>query len=152
MRVLIAAGRGLLLAAAFVVGSVTSFASTSFAQETSQPEELVVDLNRLEDRAEACRLHFVFTNPTDRVFEQLTFDLVLFNPDGIIAERVALDAAPLLADKTIVKQFDIADRACSEIGRVLVNDIAACVDQSGPVERCIALIEPRASGSVDLFR
>ena len=115
-------------------------------------EALIVDLNRLEDRGDACRLHFVFTNPTDRVFEQLTFDLVLFDADGVIAERVALEAAPLLADKTIVKQFDIAGRVCADISRVLINDIGGCVDQSGPVESCIAMIEPRATGAADLFR
>ena len=134
--------RRVLLGAALVVGAVPAYGQ----------EALVVDLNRLEDRDGACRLHFVFTNPTDRVFEQLTFDLVLFDAAGVIAERVALEAAPLLADKTIVKQFDIAGRACADIGRVLINDIAACADQAGPVERCIAMIEPRATGTAELFR
>ena len=130
------------MGAALVAGAVPAYGQ----------EALVVDLNRLEDRDEACRLHFVFTNPTDRVFEQLTFDLVLFDAGGVIAERVALEAAPLLADKTVVKQFDIAGRACADIGRVLINDIGACADQSGPIESCIAMIEPRATGTAELFR
>jgi hypothetical protein len=121
------------------------------APASAQAPPLVVDLNRLEDRDGACRLHFVFTNPADRVFERLTLDLVLFDADGVIAERVALEAAPLLADKTMVKQFDIAGRPCADIGRVLINDVTACADRSGPADGCLGLIEPRATGGAELF-
>jgi hypothetical protein len=113
---------------------------------------LTVDLNRLEDRDGACRLHFVFTNPTDRAFEALTLDLVLFDAGGVIAERVALEAAPLLADKTMVKQFDLPGRACADIGRVLINDVTACADREGPIEGCIDMIAPRATAAAELFR
>jgi hypothetical protein len=66
----------------------------------------------------------------------------MFDSGGVIAKRMALDAAPLPAQKTTVKLFDVQQLACLEVGQILLNEIMACRDQSGTRTDCATLVEP----------
>jgi len=97
-----------------------------------------VELNRLEERSGGCRVHLVIENASARAFTSYRLDLVIFASDGIIARRVALEAAPLRARKTMVKEFELEDLACAGIGRILLNDISACSSEAGGTGDCVA--------------
>lgn len=103
---------------------------------------LEIELNKLEPVAEGCRAYLVFSNHTPSAFTELKLDLVMFDTGGVIAKRMALNAAPLPADKTTVKLFDVADLACEDLGRVLLNEVIACGDDGGPRSDCAALVAP----------
>ena len=90
-------------------------------------------------------------NPRADGLATLTLDLVMFDTDGIIARRLAIEAAPLPAHKTSIKVFDIENLACSRIGLVLLNDVVACADAGGPRTDCLALVETSAKGSIDFI-
>lgn len=101
-----------------------------------------VELNKLEPNGAACRAYLVLANGTASAFETLKLDLVLFDPDGVVARRLAVETAPLPAGKTSLKVFDIDGLACAHVGRVLVNDVMACADASGSRADCLGLVEP----------
>lgn len=110
-----------------------------------------VELNKLETSGDACRAYLVLRNPRADGLATLTLDLVMFDTDGIIARRLAIEAAPLPAHKTSIKVFDIENLACSRIGLVLLNDVVACADAGGPRTDCLALVETSAKGSIDFI-
>ena len=100
-------------------------------------ESLHIELNRLEQRDDGCRVHLVLENTSPRAYSSYRLDLVIFAADGVIARRVALEAAPLRADKTMVKEFELAGLACRDVGRVLLNDVPACAAGAGDIDDCV---------------
>jgi len=103
-----------------------------------------VELNRLEPRGDACRAHLLLESATTRAFESLRLELVLFDEDGVVTRRVAVETAPLPAGKTSLEAFDIDGLACAAVGRVLLNDVLACADAEGPVRDCLSRLEVAA--------
>lgn len=103
--------------------------------------KVAVELNKLETNGDGCQPYLVFANKTDIDFDSLKLDLVMFDDDGIIARRVAVEGAPLSSGKMVVKAFDIPNLACDRIGRVLLNGLTKCADLAGDRSGCLALIE-----------
>lgn len=118
----------------------------------SAAEPLSIQLNKLEPDGEDCRAYIVLENAADRHYESLRLDLVLFDADGIVARRLAVQAAPLAAGKTSVKVFGIDGLDCGDIGRVLLNDVLECKAGGVGAADCLAAIEPSAAGSVAFFK
>lgn len=140
-----------LLAAAFVLIAWTAVASG--AEESSAgPGQLRVELNKLEPMESACRAYLLFENRTSGTLGSLKLDLVMFNPEGVISRRLAVEGGPLPAGKTSVKLFDIEDVACSSVDRVLLNGVLACSDDQGERSDCLALIETASRSSADFFK
>ena len=110
---------------------------------------LSIELNRLEERTGGCRVHLVLNNPSARSYSSYRLDLVIFASDGVIARRLALETAPLRANKTMVKEFELAGLACRGVGRVLLNDVPACVSGDGNMDDCVAStrVSSRASAA-----
>ena len=99
---------------------------------------LHIELNRLEERDDGCRVHLVLENTSPHAYSSYRLDLVIFAVDGVIARRVALEAAPLRANKTVVKEFELEGLACSRVGRLLLNDVSACASDTGEAHDCVA--------------
>lgn len=111
-----------------------------------------VELNRLEDAGAGCRLTLVVSNPGSQRFDELKLDLVLFDGDGVVARRLAVETGPVRANKTVVRLFDAADLACARIGRLLLNDVVACADEAGPVAGCVDRIATASRAAVPFER
>ncbi len=92
----------------------------------AEPAKLSIELNKLEPQDKNCRAFFVVGNGSSTEYESLRLDLVLFQPDGVIGRRMAVNFAPLKASRKIVKQFDLEGLACDQIGSLLVNDVLEC--------------------------
>ncbi|MFD0987033.1 hypothetical protein [Methyloligella solikamskensis] len=114
--------------------------------------KLSMELNKVETQGSACRTYLVFKNETDSSFKTLKLDLVVFDTDGIVAKRLAVEAAPLAADKTSLKVFDIGDVTCDKVGQLLLNDVTACADQDGEIDECIAKLDLKSRGDVDFTK
>ncbi|NKN32789.1 Tat pathway signal sequence domain protein [Marichromatium bheemlicum] len=122
-------------------------------QATTPPEgALEVELNKLEQRADACVTYLVFGNRTATDFTSLQLELVLFDDQGLIQQRLALEAAPLTAGKTSVKLFEVADTRCDQLGRLLINDVTVCADDTGARSDCLQRIAPRSRLSTQLIK
>jgi hypothetical protein len=111
-----------------------------------------VELNKTETKGDACRVYMIVGNESGRALETLKLDLVLFDTDGVVAKRLAVETAPLPIGKTGLKIFDIADMACPTLGRMLLNDVLACADANGPVANCLSYITPTAKGDLTFIK
>lgn len=122
-------GLGLLTVASVSLGSLPALA---------EPKALSVELNKLEPQGSGCRAYVVVQNDDDTAYQSFKLDLVLFQKDGVIGRRFAMDLAPLKAKKRTVKLFDLDDIPCDKIGSFLINDVVECTADAGPVENCLA--------------
>jgi hypothetical protein len=111
-----------------------------------------IELNKLEDREQSCRVHLVLENGSESGFVGYKLDLVLFGPDGIIARRIAVDVAPLRARKKSVKLFDVDGLACAGIGSVLVNDVLDCRSSAGETADCVESLTVSTRANVSLSK
>ena len=141
--------------AALGVG-VLALASVAKAQETvtsgpaTDTGSVRAELNRLEESGEACQPYLVFENRTPTAFSSLKLDLVLFDGDGTVADRLAVEAAPLPAGKTSLVVFQVPSLECAEIGRILLNGVLAC--EPGAERPCLDLVETESRLAVPFFK
>lgn len=115
-------------------------------------EQIHVELNKLAPQGEACRAYLVLENGTASAFESLKLDLVMFDGEGVVAKRLAVETAPLPPGKTRLKVFDMEGLACERVGRVLLNAILACADATGPREDCLGLVAVSARGGREFIK
>ena len=104
---------------------------------TAEDGSLAIELNKLEAQGEDCRAYFVIDNKKDTAYDELTLDLVLFRPDGVIGQRFAVELAPLKAKKRTVKLFDVAGTSCDEVGSFLINEVMECKTSTGEAADCL---------------
>lgn len=130
---------GLMLTALLLV-------STSWAQTID------IELNKLEDQENACRAFLVFRNGTPHFFEAFKLDMVLFDQSGLINGRLALDVAPLRAEKTSVKGFEFDGLGCGSIDQILINDVIECAASDTDSIDCVALLEPSSRNETTLIK
>lgn len=140
---------GRRLAAAGVVCAATTGIMVSPAG--AQDGEIAIELNRLEQRDDSCRLTLVFTNRLGQPIETLEIETVLFDKERRVERFVVFKPRPLMPGKIRAQQFDLADLDCGRIGSVLVNDVTACeagdLDEAG----CLARIAPDSRAEVQLI-
>jgi len=108
-----------------------------------------LELNRVEEAGQSCRIYLVLANDTDASFTSFLVDLVVFDADGIIQRRLAFDSAPLPAHRTRVKLFDLERLTCAQVARIHFNDVLECRDQSGKRD-CGALVQPTSRARTKL--
>ena len=131
-----------MMAAGLTVGGAHAQqapATPAPAAPAVQPANISVELNKLETQQSSCRAYLVVDNQGDKSYDALKLDLVLFQTDGIIGRRFALDLAPIKGKKRSVKLFDLDGVKCEAIGSFLINDILDCkaggADESGCLDR-----------------
>ena len=124
----------------YVIVPVVLFAALAAAPPATRAggNDVRIELNRLEERAAGCRVHLVLENDAARAYTSYRLDLVIFDADGVIARRVAVETAPLRASKTMVKEFELVDLPCARVGRILLNDVTRCASAAGELENCVA--------------
>jgi hypothetical protein len=140
------AARRIFLAAALLWSAAPS------ALPQTAPEAIQIELNRLEDQGINCRAYLVIVNPSSVSYSGFKLDLVVFDRSGTIIRRLALDLAPLRAQKTSVKVFDIADIGCKAIGSMLLNEVLDCRDSSGDVPDCVQRVSTSSKQPVSLSK
>ncbi|WP_417433697.1 hypothetical protein [Hoeflea sp.] len=111
---------------------------------------LSLDLNALEQVGQACRLVFVATNATGAAIDEMSLETVLFNTGGTVGRFALFDFQSLPRGKTRVRQFDLPDISCADIGRVLVNGAASCKGPSLKGSECMDLLELKSSSKTEI--
>ena len=115
-------------------------------------ESLLVELNKLEPNEGDCRAYLVLENGSASAFESLKLDVVVFDTDGIVAKRLAVEAAPLPLGKTSLKVFDIGGLPCDQVGRVLLNEVMTCADASQARGDCLALMSTSSRAPIPFIK
>jgi len=133
-----AAGRfaGAMLAAMAIL--LTGPAMVMAEETEGEAEgEVAIELNKLEPKGSDCRAYFVINNKSDKAYDTLKLDFILFRPDGIIDQRFAVQLAPIKAKKRTVKLFDVANTSCDDVGSFLINDAMECKAGSEEISDCL---------------
>ncbi|RYG91622.1 hypothetical protein EU803_09975 [Loktanella sp. IMCC34160] len=91
-----------------------------------------LQLNAAADTtAGSCRLTYVATNQSDQAFDRTAYEVGIFNAEGAVTRLLVLEFGSLVAGKTKILQFDLAESSCASISRIVVNDVAACTLADG---------------------
>lgn len=96
-----------------------------------------LELNKLETYDKGCRAYMVVNNSSEDTYQSYKLDLVLFQSDGVIGRRFALDLAPLKPQKKTVKLFELDGVACDKIGSFLINEVMECKTDGGAQSDCL---------------
>lgn len=106
----------------------------------AEDDRLIVELNKFEDVESGCRSFFLFRNQTDIVFAAFEMSLAILDGDGVIDRLLTIDAAPLPAQRTTLKLFEIPEIGCAAVGEILLHDISACAPQNEAELDCFPLV------------
>lgn len=129
-------------AAALLIAQPSSAQDPQPKTDQAQSDDAVtLELNKLEASDKGCRAYVVVSNPSSTTYDAYKLDLVMFQTDGVIGRRFALDLAPLRPSKRTVKLFELDNTSCENIGSFLVNDVLECRAASGPVTDCLSRLK-----------
>ena len=113
---------------------------------------ITLELNKLETSDKGCRAYVVVTNPTKTSYDAFKLDLVMFQKDGVVGRRFALDLSPVRPDKRSVKLFDLDGAQCEEIGSFLINDVIDCRTSTGTATDCLARLKVKSLTKVEISK
>ncbi|NOD36099.1 MULTISPECIES: hypothetical protein [unclassified Ruegeria] len=123
----------ILAAAAFCA----SLSSTALAQsDTKHDGKLFVELNAVQDVTGSCRLTFLAKNETGLTIDGAVFETVVFDAEGGVVTLSLFDFRDLPADRPRVRQFDLPNRTCAEVGQVLINGTNSCLVDGAESQVC----------------
>ena len=145
--------RGSVGPAAIGLGMVAA-ACLAITPVRAEPPKIALELNKLEPGEKGCRLYMMVSNGAEIAYPTYQLDLVLFQPDGVIAKRLGMDIGPLKPGKRSLKLFDLDGLPCERIGSMLINDVLECKAEAGalPVGECLAGLTPSALGNVKISK
>lgn len=113
---------------------------------------LSLELNKLEAEGASCKVYLLVSNAAETGFDSLKLDLVLFDTAGVVARRLAVQMAPLAAEKTALKVFSLDATPCESVGRILLNAVTECQDATGARGDCLAGLTLASRAGVDFFK
>ncbi|WP_417411611.1 hypothetical protein [Hoeflea sp.] len=119
------------------------------AQDLNQPS-LSIDLNATQQLEQACRLVFVAANRTSASIDAMSLETVLFDASGKVDRFALFDFKDLPLGKTRVRQFDLPDTRCSDIGRILINGAASCKGASFKGTECMDHLDLKSSSNMEI--
>ncbi|PWR01197.1 hypothetical protein DKT77_18760 [Meridianimarinicoccus roseus] len=119
----------------------------------AQDGRLTVELNKFEDSdTGGCRAFFLFRNRTGTAFEGFEVSLAILDQGGVIDRLLTIDAAPLPADRTTLKLFEIPETGCSAISEILLHDVTSCKPQNAEEADCFAVMDLASRASAPLVK
>lgn len=123
------------------------------AQDSDQATEMLrVELNDMvDDGAGNCQLVMVATNGLAQDLKRVAWQVAVFDQDGRVKSILALDFGAMISGKNKVAGFPIPDGGCDTIGRVIINDIAACTaeDDSDMRDACLRALETQNRSNIE---
>jgi hypothetical protein len=134
---------------ALALSGLTAAALAIPAPALAQSGNISLELNAARDVEGTCRLIFVATNNTGAALSDLAYEVVMFDAQGTVDELLTFGFGELPRDKTKVVSFIIGERSCSDIGRVLVNNVAACTAADGSTPNCMGGLVTSSRGDIE---
>ncbi|MDO9384249.1 MAG: hypothetical protein Q7T86_15460 [Hyphomicrobiaceae bacterium] len=140
------------ISAPVLAAVVAVFSLTADVALSDPAKQVTLELNKLEAQDKSCRAYLVVSNDGTTVYQSFKLDLVMFQPDGVIGKRFALDLAPIKAGKKTVKLFDLDGVACDKVGSFLVNDIMECKSDGAAADDCLSRLTLSSLGQVKISK
>ena len=140
----------LALALAFSAGAAAAQEpSTDATPDSSKTAGISLELNTLQPTDNGCLFTFVAENTLDTAIEKASYEVVLFDGDGLVQRMTVLDFQDLPTERTRVRQFNLADTQCDAVSRVLINDVAACTGEGIEETLCIDRLSVTSQSDVE---
>ena len=137
-------------AAYLLVGAAANAQDNTATTASGSGDGITLELNKLEKSDKGCRAYVVVTNPTKTSYDAFKLDLVMFQKDGVVGRRFALELSPMRPEKRSVKLFDLDGAQCEEIGSFLINDVIDCRTSTGPATDCLARLKVKSLTKVEI--
>jgi hypothetical protein len=148
----LAVSRSLVLAAILAAAPSAFAAEQTAAAPAATSGATALELNKLEPYEKGCRAYMVVNNTSDVTYQSYKLDLVLFQSDGVIGRRFALDLAPLKPQKKTVKLFELDGVGCDKIGSFLINEVMECKTEGGAQADCLQRLSTSTLTSVQISK
>lgn len=132
----------MLLRSFLMTAAMLAFAPVlASAQSASEAGALLkLELNTVQDVEGACRLTFVAENQTGFQIEQAVFETVIFDTSGGVARLSLFDFRDLPTDRPRVRQFDLPDITCDNVGQALINGSNTCTVEGASSDICTSAL------------
>ncbi len=122
------------------------------AAQAPNAKPVRIELNKLEPGEGKCRTHLVITNKGKEAYSSFKVDLVFFDKKGVVTQRIAIDLAPLRAEKTSVIYFDVPEVDCAGLSKVLLNDVTACSVGTDAQQNCVTRVETTSRSGAQFIK
>jgi hypothetical protein len=98
------------------------------AQEgpADQVSSIDVEMNSTAQLDGACQLTFMLRNGLETDISSLVFETVLLTTAGAVDRLTLFDMRDLPSGSPRVRQFNVPELACNELGQVLINGVSDC--------------------------
>lgn len=137
--------RKLLLTAALCV--LALWPATLRADDAAQ---IAIELNNVRQNKADCRISLVMRSTLPAHIKAMSLEVVLFNRQGRVDQFLKLKTGALANGKTRVKQFDLKGMNCSDLGKILINEIALCHGDGLSASSCLAALKTSSRTDVPL--
>jgi hypothetical protein len=109
----------------------------------AQQRELTIELNKMQQSQDGCRLSFIAVNRMGANLETTAMEVVFFDASDVVSEMLLLDFGRLPSDKTKVVEFVLQQQECEQISRVLVNDVVECssAEEQNMTQDCFSALK-----------
>ena len=115
----------------------------------AQENNFSLELNSAKDNENGCRLTYVAKNKTGVVLEKTSYEVVVFDKDGGVAQFLILEFGKLPINKTKVVQFELNEQKCANISRLLINDVSDCIAGDKTVPICLDALVTKSRTNID---
>ncbi len=118
---------------------------SAFAQEAEQEApSFMVELNNLQATEEGCLISFLVENRLGVDLDNTSFEMVFFDQNNFVDQLIVLDFNGFKQNKLKVRQFNLPETQCSNIGQILVNDIPTCEGQGIDSASCSEFLNAKS--------
>jgi hypothetical protein len=122
---------------AAIAALTTTFVLTGLAPAVAQePGHIALELNALDGEDTTCRLTFLVTNQHTAPISKAVYETVVFTKDGRVDRLTLFDFGTLPVSRPRVRQFELANIACANLGQILINGAHACMGDDLPDGAC----------------
>lgn len=130
-----------------IFGAALTIAAAPALAEDSTPA-LSLELNALQPSDKGCRLTFLVTNGLGGDLTRASFEIPLFDKEGVIDRLKVLDFKDLSVGKTKVSRFDLAGTDCAKVSRVLINSVTECKGAGIEPDACIRRLKAETKAHI----
>lgn len=135
------------------IGLALGMSTTSYAEE--QDQKLIIDLQKAEQLQKACRISFLFQNKLPHPLKDMILDTAVLDKDGLAQQFLMLQTGALSLGKRRIRQYDLENIKCQDVGEILINDIAECQGVSPEkdkitAESCLSALSTSSRSKIKL--
>ena len=120
------------------------------AQDAPAPA-LIVELNTTQTIEGVCRLSFLIQNEHPQEISKVIYETVLFDTTGSVNQLTLFDFGQLPVSRPRVRQFDVAQLACENLGKILINGATTCNAGTLSPDICTTTLELKSRTDIKVL-